>query len=144
VALGDAAALLTPGSHGSTFGGNPVSCAAALAVLDTVERDGLAERAKALGERITEGVLAAGHPLVAGVRGSGLLLGVVLAEPVAKAAQAALADDGFLVNAVTPAVLRLAPPLVLPDADADAFCAALPGALDRAVATVPADPGSAR
>ena len=141
VALGDAAALLTPGTHGSTFGGNPVSCAAALAVLDTVEREGLAERAKSLGERITDGVLATGHPLVAGVRGSGLLLGVVLAEPVAKAAQTELAGDGFLVNAVTPSVLRLAPPLVLSDDDADAFVAALPGALDRSrpAAAAPSD-----
>jgi acetylornithine aminotransferase len=139
VALGDTAGLMTPGLHGSTFGGNPVACAAALAVLDTIERDGLLERAKSLGERITDGVLASGHPLVEGVRGSGLLLGVVLTDSVAKQAQAALADDGFLVNAVTTSVLRLAPPLVLSDDDADAFCAALPGALDRvgSTATVP-------
>jgi 4-aminobutyrate aminotransferase / (S)-3-amino-2-methylpropionate transaminase / 5-aminovalerate transaminase len=128
-----------PGGLGGTYGGNPLATAAALAVLDTIERDGLLERAKSLGERLTDGVLASAHGLVKGVRGTGLLLGVVLTDPVAKQTQAALADDGFLVNAVTPSVLRLAPPLVLSDDDADAFCAALPGALDRvgSTATIP-------
>jgi acetylornithine aminotransferase len=131
-AFGDAAALLGPGAHGSTFGGNPVSCAAALAVLDTIEADGLLDHAKRIGERLRAGVEAAGHPLVAGVRGAGLLLGVALRSPVAAAAADALRAAGFLTNAVQPDTLRLAPPLVLTAEQADAFLAALPAALDEA------------
>jgi acetylornithine aminotransferase len=132
VAFGDAADLLGPGSHGSTFGGNPVCCAAALAVLDTIAADDLCGRAKQLGGRLRTGVESLGHPLVAGVRGSGLLLGIVLTDEVAKGAELALRSAGFLVNAVAPGVLRLAPPLVLTDEQADAFLAALPAALDVA------------
>jgi acetylornithine/N-succinyldiaminopimelate aminotransferase len=134
IAFGDAAKLLGPGSHGSTFGGNPVCCAAALAVLDTIAGEDLLARAKQLGERLRQGIEQLGDPRIAEVRGSGALLGVVLADPISKAAEAALAEAGFLVNAVAPGVLRLAPPLILTDEQADAFVAALPTALDRAVA----------
>jgi acetylornithine/N-succinyldiaminopimelate aminotransferase len=130
VAFGDAAGLLQPGQHGTTFGGNPVSCAAALAVLDTIERDGLLERAKALGERLTTAIEDLGHPIVDHVRGPGLMLGIVLRAPVAARAEAALRELGFLVNAVAPDVLRLVPPLVLTDTQAASFVAALPRALD--------------
>jgi acetylornithine aminotransferase len=130
VAFGDAADLLGPGQHGSTFGGNPVSCAAALAVLDTIESDGLLERVGVVGRALADGVRRLGHPLVADVRGAGLLLGVVLAQPVAKDAEAALRERGVLVNAVAPAVLRLAPPFVLTDTDVARFLQALPDALD--------------
>ena len=130
VAFGDAAGLLQPGQHGTTFGGNPVSCAAALAVLDTIERDGLLERAKALGEWLTSGIEDLGHPAIDHVRGAGLMLGIVLRAPVAAAAEAALRELGFLVNAVAPDVLRLVPPLVLTDTQAASFVAALPRALD--------------
>jgi acetylornithine/N-succinyldiaminopimelate aminotransferase len=129
LAFGEAAKLFGPGSHGSTFGGNPVCCAASLAVLDTIVADDLLARAKHLGERLRNGIA---HPAVAEVRGSGALLGIVLTEPVAKAAEAALAEAGFLVNAVAPGVLRLAPPLILTDDQVDAFLAALPSALDTA------------
>ena len=129
LAFGEAAKLFGPGSHGSTFGGNPVCCAASLAVLDTIVADDLLARAKHLGERLRTGIA---HPAVTEVRGSGALLGIVLTEPVAKAAEAALAEAGFLVNAVAPGVLRLAPPLVLTDDQVDAFLAALPSALDTA------------
>jgi acetylornithine aminotransferase len=132
IAFGDAADLLGPGSHGSTFGGNPVCCAAALAVLDTIAAEDLCGRAKQLGDRLRTGVEALNHPLVDGVRGSGLLLGIVLVNEVAKGAELALREAGFLVNAVAPGVLRLAPPLILTDAEADAFLAALPAALDTA------------
>jgi acetylornithine/N-succinyldiaminopimelate aminotransferase len=132
IAFGDAADLLGPGSHGSTFGGNPVCCAAALAVLDTIAAEDLCGHAKRLGDRLRTGVEALGHPLVLGVRGSGLLLGVVLTDEVAKGAELALRAAGFLVNAVAPGVLRLAPPLILTDEQADAFLAALPAALDTA------------
>jgi len=134
LAFGDVAGLLGPGSHGSTFGGNPVSCAAALAVLDTIEADDLCGHAKRLGDRLRRGIEALGHPLVAEVRGSGLLLGVVLRGDLARATEVALRDAGFLVNPVAPAVLRLAPPLVLTEEQADAFVAALPAALDSAAA----------
>jgi acetylornithine aminotransferase len=129
---GDLAGLLPPGSHGSTFGGNPVSCAAALAVLRTIAAEGLLDHVKRLGERLRHGVEALAHPLVAEVRGAGLLLGVALTAPAAGAATAALLRAGFLVNPVRPDVLRLAPPLVLTAGQADTFLAALPAALSAA------------
>jgi acetylornithine/N-succinyldiaminopimelate aminotransferase len=124
--------LLPPGSHGSTFGGNPVSCAAALAVLRTIAAEGLLDHVKRVGEQLRYGIEAAGHRLVAGVRGAGLLLGVVLTEPVAGSVAVALREAGFLVNPVRPDVIRLAPPLILTAAQAESFVDALPGALDRA------------
>jgi acetylornithine/N-succinyldiaminopimelate aminotransferase len=135
LAFGDAAGLLGPGQHGSTFGGNPVACAAALAVLRTIEEDDLRSRAKSTGERLVAGITALGHPLVREVRGAGLMLGVVLTAPVAVAVEAAARNAGFLVNPVAPDVVRLLPPLVISDAQVDAFLAALPGVLDAA--TVP-------
>ncbi|MEU2350814.1 acetylornithine transaminase [Modestobacter sp. NPDC049651] len=136
LAFGPAAELMTAGSHGSTFGGNPIAAAAALAVLDTIRDEGLLERAKELEQRFTTGIEQLGHPAVAGVRGKGALLGVVLTAPVAAAAEQALRDAGFLTNAVAADVVRLAPPLVLTDAQVDAFLAALPAALDAAVEQV--------
>jgi acetylornithine aminotransferase len=130
LAFGPAASLLQPGQHGTTFGGNPVSCAAALAVLDTIEADGLLERAETLGKTLTAGVTALGHPLIGTVRGSGLMLGIVLTEPVAVAVEVAARRHGFLVNAVAPDVIRLVPPLVLTDTQADSFLRALPAVLD--------------
>ncbi|HEY0487516.1 MAG TPA: acetylornithine transaminase [Mycobacteriales bacterium] len=122
LAFGDAAALLGPGSHGSTFGGNPVCCAAALAVLDTIAHDDLLDRAERLGERLTRGL--SGLPGVDHVRGRGALLGIVLTADTAKARETALRAEGFLANACAPGVIRLAPPLVLTDDQADAFVAA--------------------
>ncbi|WP_049578005.1 acetylornithine transaminase [Streptomyces sp. SBT349] len=130
LAFGPAAELLTPGAHGSTFGGNPVSCAAALAVLDTIEADDLLQRVKSAGERLRDGIWALGHPLVDRIRGAGLLLGIVLTEPLAPLAQQAAQDAGILVNAVAPDVVRIAPPLIIEDAEVDAFLTALPGVLD--------------
>jgi acetylornithine/N-succinyldiaminopimelate aminotransferase len=133
VALGEGpATLLGPGQHGTTFGGNPVAAAAALATLHVVERDGLLENAVAVGDVLREGVTGLRHPLVAGVRGEGLLLAVQLTRPVAARAQSALLEAGFVVNAVTPDALRLAPPLILTAEQAAAFVAALPAALDAA------------
>jgi acetylornithine aminotransferase len=132
LAFGDAADLMTAGAHGSTFGGNPIAAAAALAVLDTIRDEGLLERAKELEHRFTAGIEGLGHASVSGVRGRGALLGVVLTASIAAAAEAALRDAGFLVNAVAPDVIRLAPSLVLTDAQVDAFVAALPAALDSA------------
>ncbi|MGK2349365.1 acetylornithine transaminase [Actinomyces sp. W5033] len=121
VATGPAAQLLGPGQHGTTFGGNPVCAAAALAVIRTLRDEHLPERAAALGRRWSGQIAAL--PGVRGVRGAGLLLGVVLEEGAGPAAevQAELMDRGFIVNAPCPDTLRLAPPLVLSDADADSF-----------------------
>lgn len=124
VALGDAATLLGPGQHGSTFGGNPVACAAALTVLDVITEDGLLEAVRSRGSQIRDGLIAAGVP---DVRGRGLLLGVELppaggtspdARPAeaptdAGAVAAAALDAGVIVNDVAPDTIRLAPPLVV-------------------------------
>ncbi len=100
-----------PGMHGSTFGGNPISAAAALAVLDTIERDDLLGNVRERSAQLREGL--AEVPGVREVRGEGLLLGVVLEAPVAKAVEHAARQAGVLVNAAAPDVVRLAPPLVL-------------------------------
>jgi acetylornithine aminotransferase len=120
------------GDHATTFAGNPISCAAALAVLDTIAADDLLAGAKRVGEHLAEGILATGHPLVGGVRGSGLWRGVVLTQDVAAAIEVAAREAGFLVNAVAPGVIRLAPPLIFTTGEADTFVAALPGILDTA------------
>lgn len=132
LAIGDTADLLTPGLHGSTFGGNPVCTAAALAVLQVLADDSLIERADVLGKTIAHGVEALGHPLVDRVRGRGLLRGIVLTAEAAKPAETAARDAGFLVNAAAPDVLRLAPPLVITEAEVESFLAALPAILDKA------------
>ncbi|MER6751724.1 acetylornithine transaminase [Streptomyces sp. PDY-4] len=132
VAFGRAADLLGPGQHGTTFGGNPVACAAGLAVLDTIANDGLLENVKRQGERLRDGIEASGHALTDHVRGAGLLLGIVLTEPLAPQVQQAAQDAGFLVNAPAPNVVRLMPPLTLGDDAVDAFLGALPGILDEA------------
>ncbi|MFB7473332.1 acetylornithine transaminase [Kitasatospora sp. NPDC056184] len=132
LAFGPAAELLTPGQHGTTFGGNPVAAAAGLAVLDTIESQGLLEHARKIGERLRHGVEALEDPLVSHVRGAGMLLGIVLTAPVSAKIQAGLQEAGFLVNAAVPDAVRLAPPLVLTEQEADAFLAALPAVL-RAV-----------
>ncbi|MFF5976174.1 acetylornithine transaminase [Streptomyces sp. NPDC012769] len=132
VAFGAAAELFTPGHHGTTFGGNPVACAAGLAVIDTLAADGRLDEVKRLGEKLRDGIEASGHPLVSHVRGSGLLLGIVLTESLAPQVQQAAQDAGLLVNAPAPDVVRLMPPLVIGDAEVDAFLQALPGVLDVA------------
>lgn len=130
LAFGPAAELLTPGQHGSTFGGNPVACAAGLAVLETIEKEGLLGHVTRVGERLRFGVEALEHPLVREVRGAGLLLGIALGEPVAARVQRAAQDAGFLVNAAGADVVRLAPALTLPQERADALVAALPAILE--------------
>jgi acetylornithine aminotransferase len=130
VAFGRAADLLKPGHHGTTFGGNPVACAAGLAVVDTIANDGLLENVKRQSGTLRDGIESLGHPLVRHVRGAGLLLGIVLTEPLAPQVQQAAQDAGFLVNAPAPDVVRLMPPLNLGDDEAESFLRALPGVLD--------------
>ena len=132
IGLGAAGAGFAKGDHGSTFGGNPVACAAALAVLEVIERDGLLAHVTAVGEHLAAGLGEISHPLVAGVRGLGLWRAVVLTAEVAPDVEAAARRAGFLVNAVQPDAIRLAPPLILSAAQADEFIAALPGILAEA------------
>lgn len=116
---------LHPGDHGTTFGGNPVSCAAALAVVDTIESQDLLGNARRMGIAIREAVLALESPLVSQVRGEGLWLGIVLTDGIAPAVEAALRQEGVLVNAAKPDVLRIAPPLIVEQQHVDAFVGAL-------------------
>ena len=142
IGLGECGTALDKGDHGSTFGGNPVACAAALAVLDTIEADGLLGHAAAIGAQLADGISAITHPLLAGVRGRGLWLAVMLNRPAAALADSACQSRGYLVNAVQPDAIRLAPPLILSSAQAAAFTAALPSILDAADAG-PASPAPA-
>src|SRR5580704_14848039 len=129
IGIGRFGSVLGRGDHGSTFGGNPIACAAALAVLDTIERDGLLAHATSVGEHLAAGLQAIKHPLVEGVRGRGLWLAVVLTADRAADVEAAARRAGFLVNAVQPDAVRLAPPLILSIAEADEFLAAWPAIL---------------
>ncbi|MDG9718273.1 acetylornithine transaminase [Streptomyces sp. DH24] len=133
VAFGRAADLLGPGHHGTTFGGNPVACAAGLAVLDTIDDEGLLGNVKRQSEKLRDGTEGLGHSLIDHVRGAGLLLGIVLTESLAPQVQQAAQDAGLLVNAPAPDVVRLMPPLNLRDDEVDAFLGALPGILDQAL-----------
>ncbi|WP_148614926.1 acetylornithine transaminase [Nocardioides rubriscoriae] len=135
LALGAAGELLQPGNHGSTFGGNPVACAAALAVIDTIEAEGLLEHVTVLGHKLRDGLLA--DPRVTEVRGEGLLVGLDLSTDASAEVAAAALRAGFIVNNPTPARIRLAPPLVLTTDDVDAFLAAWPAILDEAMGEQP-------
>lgn len=117
IVRGAAKDLLTPGSHGTTFGGNPVACAAANAVLDTIDAAFISE-VRNKGERLAERVAAL--PGVVEVRGRGLMLGVVLERPVAKQVVSAGFKHGVIVNAPNDSVVRLTPPLVIEEAELDA------------------------
>lgn len=126
------AALLGRGHHGTTFGGNPVASAAALATIGVVERDGLLAHVTALGERLRERLRSTGNPLVREVRGEGLLIAVELTAPVAARVAADALDAGVIVNPCTPTTLRIAPPFVLTDEQVQPFVdlvAALPADL---------------
>lgn len=129
IATGAARAALRPGDHGTTFGGNAISCAAALAVIDTIEGQDLLSNVTAMGQLIRDGVAVLESPHIEEVRGVGLWLGIVLRQPVAAAVEVGLRDAGVLVNAAKPDVIRLAPPLVLSRSDVERFLAALGGVL---------------
>lgn len=134
IAYGErAGALLGVGQHGTTFGGNPVASAAALATIHVIERDGILAHVRDLGAWWRDALAAVRHPLLAGARGEGLLLALQLTAPVAPAVAAAALRAGFIVNAVAPDAIRLAPPLVLTRDQAASFTDALPGILDAAI-----------
>jgi len=136
VGLGECGTALGKGDHGSTFGGNPVACAAALAVLEVIEADGLLSQVVGVGNRLRRDLEAIGHPLLTGVRGRGLWLAVTLASPhpdlphVASMVEGHCRKVGFLVNAVQPDAIRLAPPLILTADQAALFARGLPAVLD--------------
>lgn len=125
VTFGAASELFSAGQHGSTFGGNPLGTRVANAVLGEIERAGLVEAAVTKGERIRAGVGAFGSPLVAEVRGRGLLIGVGLTAPVAAAISAEALERGLIVNAPNESSLRIAPPLIVTDAEIDEFLSIL-------------------
>jgi acetylornithine/N-succinyldiaminopimelate aminotransferase len=134
IASGNFGELFAKGDHGSTFGGNPVACAAASTVLWSIEHEGLLENAAEVGAVLSKGLGAISHPLLAGVRGRGLWLAVVLTEPRAALVEAAARDAGFLVNAVQPDAIRLAPPLIVTADQARSLVEAFPAVLDAALA----------
>ncbi|MBD8869261.1 acetylornithine transaminase [Nocardioides donggukensis] len=130
IAVGEAGHLLGPGNHGTTFGGNPVATAAGLAVLDTIERDGLLAHVADVGAQLRAGLGA--DPRVTDVRGQGLLIGLDLSAPRSAEVVATALAHGFIINNPTPERIRLAPPLVLTEQEAASFVAAWPALLDEA------------
>jgi len=134
VGFGDCGTALAKGDHGSTFGGNPVACAAALAVIDTIESQDILANVKQVGETLATGIAGIEHPLLNGVRGSGLWLAAALSEDKAPAVYKAAQAAGFLVNAVQPDAVRLAPPLIVTAEQAREFLTAFPAILDAAQA----------
>jgi len=132
LAVGAAGDLFAPGDHGSTFGGNPVACAAALAVIDTIADEHLLDNVKRVGEHLAHHLAALDSPLVAGVRGSGLWRAVQLTSDNAAVIEAAARERGLLVNAVKPDALRLAPPLIVTEAEVDEAVPLLAAAIDKA------------
>ncbi|WP_448720742.1 acetylornithine transaminase [Microbacterium natoriense] len=121
VTYGAASDLFTPGSHGSTFGGNPLATAVADAVLAEIENAGLVENAARRGEELREIIAGIDSPLIDGIRGRGLLVGVALAAPVAGAVVAAAQERGLIVNAANPETVRIAPALTIGDAELAEF-----------------------
>ena len=119
IAIGDCANSFEPGSHGSTFGGNPMACASALAAIDVLEKENLLARIKSL--ELTLKLEISKSPIVQSVRGSGLLLGIVLKNAVAKDFVSQLQLAGILANATSDSVIRIAPPLIITDAQITKF-----------------------
>jgi acetylornithine aminotransferase len=119
IAIGGASSLFEPGSHGSTFGGSPIACASALASIKYLEDEKILERVKRL--ELTLKLELSKSPMVASVRGSGLLIGIVLKEPIAKKFITDLQLNGILANATSESVIRIAPPLIVSDSQVSNF-----------------------
>jgi len=128
IARGGAAELLTPGRHGTTFGGNPLACRTACTVLDVMEKEGLADRATRTGERILAGFRRelANHPAVVNIRGKGLMLGIELNREVDHLKELAL-QRGLLMNVTRSKIIRLLPPLIIDDDQADEIVSTIVG-----------------
>ena len=119
IAIGESSDLFNPGSHGSTFGGNPIACAASLAAISVIENQNILPRIKEL--ELTLKLEISKSPLVDQVRGSGLLLGIALKLPVAKTLVTQLQERGLLVNAISDVLIRIAPPLIITDQQVSDF-----------------------
>lgn len=132
IGVGDAATLLGPGNHGTTFGGNPVACAAALAVIETIEGEGLLQHVVVRGDQLAAALEQ--HSRVVEVTGRGLMRGVVLTEPRAADVQRAALDAGLVLNAPTPDRLRIVPPLVLTEDETARATRTLSAVLDEVLA----------
>jgi acetylornithine/N-succinyldiaminopimelate aminotransferase len=135
VTFGHASSLYSKGQHGSTFGGNPLATAVSNAVLGEIERAGLVENAGARGRQLGERIAALGSPLIAGTRGRGLLIGIALTEPIATRLTAEAMRAGLIVNAANDSTIRMAPPLIIGDAEIDEFADKFSRALDAATST---------
>jgi acetylornithine/N-succinyldiaminopimelate aminotransferase len=136
ILAGPRADVFEPGDHGSTFGGGPLACAAAVAVMRTVELEGLVEHAAEVGDYLAESLSALadrGAP-IAGVRGRGLMLGVALSSDVARDVAAAALDEGLIVNAIGDRTLRLVPPLIITRDEVDEAVLRLSRAFDTVTA----------
>jgi len=126
LASGKATDLLQPGNHGSTFGGNPLACAAALATINTIQVDGLLDRATVVGERIMSGLRSelAGVEHVKDIRGLGCMIGIELNKPCKSLFGMAMAK-GLVINVTAESVIRLLPPFIMTDDEADQLVAIL-------------------
>ena len=131
IAVGEHGSLLQPGNHGTTFGGNPVAAAAALAVIETIETVDLLGNARTVGTALRAGLV---HDRVGEIRGNGLLIGLDLDAPVAAAVTSAALEQGFIINDCAPDRIRLAPPLILTEDQAAAFTDAWPKILETGYA----------
>ena len=138
VTFGAASELLTAGQHGSTFGGNPLATAAANAVLGEIEAAGLVENARVRGEQLVTAIT--GLPLVDEVRGAGLLIGVGLSAPVASAVVARALELGLIINAPNDSSIRIAPPLIIGEAEITEFIEKFGAALASVAAEAPPSP----
>jgi acetylornithine/N-succinyldiaminopimelate aminotransferase len=132
VTFGAASDLFETGQHGSTFGGNPLATAVANAVLGEIERAGLIQNAVVRGTQIRDAISAIGSPLVADIRGEGLLIGVGLSEPVAQRVSREAFSRGLIVNAANENSIRIAPPLIIGDAEVAEFIEKFTHALEAA------------
>lgn len=130
VTFGATSDLFQPGQHGTTFGGNPLATATATAVLGEIERAGLVENARVRGEQLREAILGIGSPLVTDIQGRGLLLGIGLTGPLAGAVATRALSLGLIVNAATDSRIRIAPPLIIGDAEILEFTRLFAAALD--------------